>query len=241
MYNIDAYIPEINNSAKIKQLTYHRDWMSVPTYSCFPLALANTFGYGIYFDEDISFIWDGNINKGAKATKGSKFVWDQQGRPEGTASIETGIWFKSEQDVSLLTCPVPNHFPEEYGVMSTILSTSFFTGPFSIGLKINHAYINKEIIIPAGEMVACIIPISVSSFQNSNINIHNTGYPFKRIHDTKEYVDTLHQYRKDNDELNLSLYKKGLDHKGNKIGNHEISRITMNVTKIGKDNNINVN
>lgn len=240
MYSIDAYRPQLNNGAKIKQLPYHRDWMSTPTYSCYPLVLANTFGYGVYFDEDISFIWHGNINVSAKATNGSKYVWDQQGRPEGTASIETNLWFKSEENISLLTLPVPNYFPEEYSVMSTILSTSFFTGPFSVGLKINKSYIDKEIIIPAGQIFACIIPLSISSFQNSNINIYNKPFPFKKIHDTAEYVNTLHQYRKDNDEKNLSLYKKGLDQDRNKIGAHEVQRIIMNVIELNNDNNIDV-
>lgn len=240
MYSIDAYRPNNNFGAKIKQLIYKRDWMSPETYSCFPIVSANTFGYGLYFDEDISFIWNGDKNSSAKGLKGSRYVWDQQGRPEGTASIETNLFFKSEKNISLLTSPVPNYFPEEYNVMSTILSTSFFTGQLSIGLKINSNYINKEILIPSGQVFACIIPISISSFQNSNINVYNRPFPDLRIHDTMEYVNTLHEHRKENNGLNLSLYKKGLDHKKNKIGEHEVNRIIMNVTELNNGNNVDV-
>lgn len=227
MYNVDVYAQNKERGhAKLRQLSPKRNWMGTDNYSCYPIVVANAIGYGIYFDEDISFIWNGNHDSPAKGILGSKYIWE--GRSDGTASFSTGLIFKSEESVSIMTCPVPNYFRYEYSVISTVLSTSFFTGELAIVLKINPDFINKEILIPANTDIACILPISISQFDESNINVIEKSFPYPRIQDRDEYIDSLHEYFNKTGNR-LRLYKKGIDEKGNKVGNHEIGNIRMNV------------
>jgi hypothetical protein len=230
MYNITAYIDDpVRGHAKIRQLSPKREWMNSGHYNCYPLNVANSVGYGVYFDEDISFIWDGVAENPPKGILGSKYIWE--GRSNGAASLATGLVFKSDPDVSLMTMPIPNYFRKEFNVVSTVLSTSFFTGELSIALQIQEDYINKEIVLPANTDIACIIPISISQFNESTINIANQRYPFDRIHDRKEYVDALHKHFRETGKR-LRLYKNGKDEKNNKIGDHELSSLKMNVKEV---------
>lgn len=229
MYNLTAY-KDGDRGAKIRQLKIHRDWMHPATYNCYPVAQANVFGYGIYFDEDISFIWNGSKDSAAKGILGKENIWSDAGRGEGTVSFTTNLKFRSSEDVSLITMPVPNEPLEEAMVLSTIISTSFFTGEFSVVWKINEKYANKEIFIPAGKNIACILPISIGAFQNSNIDIKNEPFPYPKIHDRPEYIEALHASVREH-QRTLKLYKKGIDEHGNKIGKHEISNIILNVTE----------
>lgn len=230
MYSITAYRNEKNRGAKLRQLRIQRDWMDPSTYSCYPLTQANTFGYGVYFDEDISFIWNGDKSTAAQGICGKDNIWSDAGRGEGTVSFITNLVFRSEENISLLTMPVPNEPLEEATILSTILSTSFFTGELSIVWRINPNFINKEIFIPAGKSIGCILPISLQEFQNSNIKILNEPFPYPKIHDRQEYVDALHDSVRETGQK-LRLYKKGLDEHGNVIGKHEVSNIVLNVTE----------
>lgn len=230
MYNIKAYRSKKGKGAKLKQLRVQREWMDPSTYSCYPVTQANVFGYGVYFDEDISFMWNGDRDTAAVGILGKDNVWSEAGRGEGTVSFTTNLNFRSEENISLLTMPVPNEPMEEAIVLSTILSTSFFTGELSIVWKINPKFINKEILVPAGKNIACILPISLQEFQNSNIEIINKPFPYPKIQDTQEYVDALHASVRETGKK-LRLYKKGLDQHGNLIGKHEVSSIVLNVTE----------
>lgn len=224
MHNVEVYIDNGNiPSAKIRPLSIKRDWMHAQTYNCHPIALANTFGYGIYFDHDISFIWDGARSDGAHGIIGKENIW--VGRGEGTVSFITNLIFKTDENTSLITMPVPNEHIEGTQVLSTILSTSIFTGTFSIVLKLDTP--NKEYFIPAGTNIACVLPISLGAIQDSTITVKAQPAPFERVQDSMEYIS----YLKD---LNLQgirprMYKKAIDHKGNSIGKHEVENINLNV------------
>ena len=185
MYKIEAYIDNIDTpTAKIRPLPIKRDWMNFYTYNCHPIGIANTLGYGVYFDHDISFIWDGSQEDGAVGLIGKENVW--VGRAEGTVSFITNLILRTDENTSVLTMPVPNEYIEGAEVLSTILSTSVFTGTFSIVWKLDTP--NKEYFVPAGTNIACILPISLGQIQDSEINIYNKPWPFEKIQDSKEYM-----------------------------------------------------
>ena len=144
MYSITAYRNQKSKGANLKQLRMQREWMDRSTYSCYPLTQANVFGYGVYFDEDISFMWNGDNSTAAVGILGKDNIWSEAGRGEGTVSFVTNLAFRSEENVSLLTMPVPNEPLEEATVLSTILSTSFFTGELSIVCRINPKFITRR-------------------------------------------------------------------------------------------------
>ena len=224
MYSIDAYIDNKSTpTAKIRPLTLKRDWMHSWTYNCHPIAMANTLGYGVYFDHDISFIWDGSRADGAVGIQGKENVW--VGRGEGTVSFITNLIFKTDENTSLITMPVPNEYIEGAQVLSTILSTSVFTGTFSIVWKLDIP--NKEYFVPAGTNIACILPVSLGALQNSTITLKGIEWPFEKIQDSKEYIDYLKGLNAKG--IKPRMYKKGINHKGEIIGKHEVDSIDLNV------------
>lgn len=224
MHNIDVYIdnPELP-SAKIRPLAIKREWMHPATYNCHPIGLANSLGYGVYFDHDISFIWSGSRVEGAVGITGSQSVW--VGRGEGTVSFVTNLIFKTDQNTSILTMPVPNESIEGANVLSTILSTSLFTGTLSIVWKLDEA--NKEYFVPAGTNIACLLPISLSEIQDSTVNMKGIRWPFESVQDSPEYMEYLKELN--GQGIRPRMYKKAIDHTGKSIGKHEVDNIILNV------------
>lgn len=227
MHKIDAYIDNLNlPTAKIRPLSVKRDWMQSFTYNCHPITMANTLGYGVYFDHDISFIWDGTNHNGAVGILGNKNIW--VGRGEGTVSFITNLVLKTDENTSIITMPVPNETIDGAQVLSTVLSTSVFTGTFSIVWKLDIP--NKEYFVPAGTNIACILPISLAGIQNSTINMHNILSPFEKIQDSEEYMDYLKSLNSEG--IRPKMYKKAINHKGENIGRHEVDSIVLKVNDI---------
>lgn len=232
MNNVSIY--KNNNtlpSAKIRRLGIKRDWMDEKVYGCHPMAFANTIGYGIYYEEDISFIWNGQKESAATAILGKDYIWS--GRGEGTVSFLTNFVIKTDDNLSILTTPVPNQFNiQDATCITSLLSTSFLTIDFPIVWKIHVP--NKEILIPSGTDIACIIPISIGQIQDTNIEMYDTVYPIEPIQTKKEYTDKI----KDNDgrRAPVGMYKKAIDHHGNSIGKHEVDNLKMTIKFLkGKD------
>lgn len=226
MYNVDVYkVNPTKKGAKIKQLTGSREWMHQNTHNCFPLMSGNIFGYGIYFDEDISFRWDGDRSTPAVGLIGKEHIWE--GRGDGTVSFSTGLVFKTNENTSILTMSVPNQEMPGITVMSTILSTSFFYSDLPVVWKINDSMIGKEIFIPAGTNIACILPISIAQFQDSIITIHDEVLEQRSVHSDEEYIKTIKQINNSGKKSNF--YKNGTDQYGNIVGKHEVDRLRMTV------------
>ena len=224
MHNVNVYkANHEKKAAKIRPLTIRRDWMYKDTYNCHPINFANTLGYGVYFEDDISFIWDGNRAHGAVPILGKEHVW--YGRGEGTVSFVTNLIIKTDENTSLLTMPVPNEFIDGANVISTVLSTSLFTGVFSVVWKLEKP--DTEYFIPAGTNIACILPVSIAQFQNSTINMIEGQAPFERIQDSPSYIAALAELN--NQGIRPRMYKKGIDHNGNIIGKHEVDELILNV------------
>jgi len=216
-------------SAKIRRLKGKRDWMDSPTYNCYPISFANTMGYGVYYEKDISFIWDGNRRNPATAILGEEHVWS--GRGDGTVSLLTNFAIKTEENLSILTMPVPNLFPtQDATCITTLLSTSFLSIDFPIVWKIHTP--NKEILIPAGTDVACLLPISVGQLQNTNIDLYDSLWPYKGVHTDPEYVQKIKEGLAAGEHPRM--YKQGIDHKGNIIGKHEVDNLKMTITEKGR-------
>jgi hypothetical protein len=233
MYKVDAYLDGKNTpTAKIEQLKMKRDWMHHSIYHCTPLSLANTFGYGVYFDQDISFTWDGDVLNPAKAILGKEIIGEDRGG--GTVSFHTNLLFTTDENTSLLTMPVPNQELKHATVLTSLLSTSFFTSNIPIVWKLQKA--NYEYVVPAGTYVAALLPISLAVFQETEINIHlDDGLNKKQVHQQKEYLEALRIGQKE--KKFKRLYERSINHLGEKIGTHEVENFDMKVNYIHKEKN----
>jgi hypothetical protein len=255
MFNISVEKTSWSNM-KISPMSIKRDWMDATSekhaYRCFPVSQANVIGWNISCLEDVSFIWDGinsqtgdnvkilaggeikgneisNYDKDATLQFRNNFYYT--GRGQSSVSFNTGLYFKTEQNVSLFTINPVNYFNSDFETMSSLISTSFLDNPLPLAIKAKSA--NKEILIKAGTPLATIIPISLGVLNNSCIEINKYQDPEnKRQEANKNYgeaAQVINQSGKWTD-----WYRDAVNEKGESLGSHEVKTLKLNV----KDNTI---
>jgi hypothetical protein len=219
----------IGLETNIFPLSGDRDWMpeNKYAYNCFPVTLSNKLGYGLSFDHDISFMWNGDSSPGVE---GNIEVYDGAeycffGRGGGIIGFPTNLIFKTEEDLSILTMPVPNQFIDGVQCFTSVLSSSFYTGVLQVVWKITSP--NKVITIPAGTPLAAVLPISVSKIQDTTFKLLDEEV---EILHGKEYNDAMFEYGKINNRPS-DWYRNETNHLGNKIGSHEVKSLKLNLER----------
>ena len=222
----------------ITPMSIKRDWMDETSgkhaYRCFPVTQANVIGWSLSCTEDIIFTWDGINDQTDQHIKISSPKGSYSGRGQSSVSLNTGLIFRTDEDISLLTINPVNYFQEDFETLSNLISTSFYDNPLPLAIKARSA--NKEVTIKAGTPVATIIPISLSALNNTSIQIHN-------------YVDINREREKSNisygeaaQVVNSSgewtdWYRNATNEKGESLGSHEVKSLKLDVidnTQIGE-------
>lgn len=236
MINLTVYKLS-ENSANIEPLSAKRDWMDETeekhAYRCFPLALTNQLGWAISFPEDITFMWDGIISTfpdNVKILQGEKYC--TTGRGNATISFNTGLTFRTDKNYSLLSYPAPNYFLDGATPFTTLMSTSFFEGPLPVSWRITKPY--TPITIKAGEPVIAVVPISLTDLHGSTLSIKSPD-AIKPIH--REKPLTLEGAIEAGNKAALNggwtdYYRDAVDYMGNKLGEHEVKSMKLNVEKM---------
>jgi hypothetical protein len=216
-------------AGEISQLPGTRQWMDDTSqkhaYMCFPLTVTNRLGWGIYFPEDIVFIWDGIDDYSpdhVKVLKGGEYANGKRGN--ATISFETGLTFKTDEQTTMLTMPVPNQFIRGTQCFTTLISTSFYKPDLPVAWKIMEP--NIEITIPAGTPVAAVLPVSLTSLQDDYKLELNETYP------GPEFWDELRKYGDIAEEKNSKgewskMYRDAIDYNGESVGEHETKSIRL--------------
>lgn len=223
----------------IEPMSIKRDWMDVTpekhAYRCFPVTQSNMIGWSLSCDEDISFIWNGKNDTtpdNVKILKGENFTYT--GRGQSSVSFHTGLTFKTEENISMLTINPVNYFSPDFETMSSLISTSWFDGDFPLAIKAKSA--DKEILIKAGEPIATIIPISLTALDNTSIKI----YDYQDIDGARQKA---HQaYGNAAQEINKSgewtdWYRNAVNEKGESLGSHETKALRLFVEDMRNKNN----
>lgn len=234
MPNITAY-QDPGTIGVLDQLPMKRDWMDFTfdrhAYHCFPISLANRLGWGISFKEDIRFIWDGINDSTAghvKVLSGGEYVHSYRGNR--TISFNTGFTFKSDENVTILTMPVPNQFIDGAQCITTLTSTSVMPGELAIAWMITSP--NQEIVIPAGTPVAAILPISLTDIQSFEMVVKpaNELYTPER----NEYMQKRGEVAQEKNSRGdwTHFYRDAKDHLGNDVGKHEAKKIILKTTEV---------
>jgi hypothetical protein len=157
----------------IQPMSIKRDWMDVTSeghaYRCFPVTQSNVIGWSLSCVEDIEFIWDGVNDQTPDRVEIFSPSGAYSGRGQSSISLNTGLVFRTDKDVSIFTINPVNYFSNEFETMSSLMSTSFYDNPLPLAIKAKVA--NKRVIIKAGTPVATIIPISLSNLNGTNIEI----------------------------------------------------------------------
>lgn len=221
MYDIKVLKSATGPYANVEPLSAKRDWMdeNFYSYNCFPITVTNKMGWGISFDEDISFIWDGTTkpghDTGITILSGSKYCYLNRGG--GVIGFLTGLVFMTEEDVNLLTIPVPNQLIDGVQCLTTITNTSFYTGPLHVAWRVTRP--NEVITIKSGTPVASIVPLEPALINNSTISYADEFVG--EFHHGLEYVTALTEYGKEHQKT-ANWYREGVNEKGDKIGKHPV-------------------
>lgn len=214
-------------------LSIKREWMdntwNAHAYHCFPVGLANQLGWGISFPEDITFIWDGISDSSSdhvKIIKGEKYAYASRGN--ATISFNTGIMFETSEDITLFQMPVPNYPIDGVTPFSTLISTSFYREDLPCAWIITKP--NVEITIKANTPIIAILPLDISSLQDSVIEINSTDKKPVPKMNMSAYSKKL--YELNNNGRWSDFYRNGVDHEKNKIGSHQVKTIKLNIENI---------
>lgn len=224
------------SSVGVATMSIKRDWMDVTpdkhAYRCFPVTQANMVGWYLYPEKDIKFIWNGiNDTSSDNVTilEGQEFTYT--GRGQSSVSFMTGLIFRTEQNISMLTINPVNYFNEDFETMSSLISTSFYDNDYPLAIKARVP--NKEIIIKAGQPIATIIPISLTELDDTAIQMYDYSDPenirqqmHKSYGDAAQVLNSQGQW--------TDWYRNAINEKGETIGTHETKALRLSV----KDNRL---
>jgi hypothetical protein len=233
MHNIDVFTTR-EGLGILEPLSAKRNWMDNTfeshAYKCFPVSLTNQLGWGISFPEDISFIWDGVTDSSpdhVKILSGEKYAYP--GRANGTISFYSGIVFRTNENLSLLSMPVPNLFIDGAVPFTTLISTSFYTGELPIAWMITKP--NEVITIKAGTPVISVMPIDLEALNNSEMVFQPLSkFPQNIYNDNNaavDYSEAIQALIKVGEWSNF--YRDAVDHLKRKVGSHQVKAIRLKV------------
>jgi hypothetical protein len=229
MFNISVEKMQGKNFV-ISPMSIKRDWMDNTSenhaYRCFPVTQANVVGWSLSCSENIEFIWDGINDQTDKHIEIFSPQGAYSGRGQSSVSLNTGLIFRTDKDVSLLTINPVNYFNEDFETMSNLISTSFFDSPLPLAIKAKRA--NEKIIIKAGTPIATIIPISLSFLNNSSIKIFDyKDEDSKRMEANKSYGEASQIINSSGKWTDF--YRNALNEKGETLGDHEVKVLKLSV------------
>jgi hypothetical protein len=153
------------------------------------------------------------------------------GRGQSSISLNTGLVFRTDQDVSIFTINPVNYFSDEFETMSSLMSTSFYDNPLPLALKAKTA--NKTVTIKAGTPVATIIPISLTNLNNTVIEINKYEDPGRKREQANRSYGEASQVVNSSGQW-TDWYRNAVNENSDSLGNHEVK-----VLKLGVKNNMN--
>jgi hypothetical protein len=214
----------------IQPMSIKRDWMDVTSeghaYRCFPVTQSNVIGWSLSCVEDIEFIWDGVNDQTPDHIEIFRPIGAYSGRGQSSISLNTGLVFRTNKDVSIFTINPVNYFNNEFETMSSLISTSFYDNPLPLAIKAKIA--NKRVVIKAGTPVATIIPISLSNLNGTNIEI------IKYQDNDRTRFDANIAYGAAAQEINkvgkwTDWYRDAVNEKQEIQGSHEVKILKLGV------------
>ena len=214
----------------IKPMSIKRDWMDVTSeghaYRCFPVTQSNVIGWSLSCVKDIEFIWDGVNDQTPDHVKVFSPEGAYSGRGQSSISLNTGLVFRTDKDVSIFTINPVNYFSDEFETMSSLITTSFYDNPLPLAIKAKVA--NKKVVIEAGTPVATIIPISLSNLNGTNIEIvEYKDQDRKRLESNISYGNAAQAINSTGKWTDW--YRDAVDEKGESQGSHEVKILKLGV------------
>jgi hypothetical protein len=237
--NVEVY-KHLGHPVKIEQTQVQRSWMDNTddkhAYKCFPVSLVNTIGWSISFLEDIEFIWDGISDTSehhVKILKGPEGVCNTQ-RGNATVSFYTGLYFKTEENMTMLSIVPPNYFIDGATPFTSLITTSFFEDALPVAWRVTRP--NEKITIPAGTPVITVIPISLGELAKVELDIHDKVFN-EEMHDRKQKrLEVWEKLSKEGKFTNF--YRNAVEYDGSIMGKHEKKSLHLRINDFSTDREV---
>ena len=219
------------SSFNIEPMSIKRDWMDLTpenhAYRCFPVTQSNVIGWYLYSSVDVVFKWDGiNDSSPNHIEIFSPQEGSYSGRGQSSVSLDTGLIFRTESDVSIWTINPVNYFNDDFETISNLMSTSFYDNPLPLAIKAKRA--NEVITIKAGTPLATIIPISLTNLNNSTIDIVKyQDFDGKRQQASRSYGDASQRVNSSGEWTDW--YRNAVNENEESLGSHEVKTLKLNV------------
>lgn len=214
----------------INPMSIKRDWMDATSenhaYRCFPVTQANVIGWSLSCSEDISFEWNGINDQTPNTVQILSPLTAYSGRGQSSISFNTGLVFRTDQDVSIFTINPVNYFSDEFEIMSSLMTTSFYDNPIPLALKAKVA--NKVITIKSGTPIATIIPISLTNLNNTVIKISKHKDPERKREGSNISYGTASQVINTSGQW-TDWYRNAVNEKQESLGSHEAKTLKLTV------------
>lgn len=205
-------------------------------YKCFPVSLANGIGYSISFLDDIEFVWDGITDNSPDHIKIIKSGFDvcDTARGNATISFKCELFFRTDENTSLLSIAPPNQFIEGVIPYTTLISSSFYEFPLPIAWRITQP--NKNIVVPAGTPVITVIPLSLKELTKRELNIYDKPHDPNEGKYNEEKLIVIDKMRKEG-QYHTNWYRDAVNYKGEKLGDHEVKNIRLSINDFTSNDN----
>lgn len=215
----------------IAPMSIKRDWMDSTSeghaYRCFPVTQSNVVGWSLFCKEDIEFLWDGiNDQTQDHVDIVSGPEGSYSGRGQSSISFNTGLVFRTEQNVSLFTINPVNYFNDDFETMSSIISTSFYDNPLPLAIRSKSP--NKKVLIKSGTPLATIIPISLSELNNTSIKmVEYKDQDRKRMEANISYGEAAQVLNSSGEWTDW--YRNAVNENQESLGSHEVKTLKLSV------------
>lgn len=226
----------VGHRVKIEQTQVKREWMEATenkhAYKCFPVTQANTLGWSISFLDDIEFIWNGTSDSSdmhVTILKSGENICTTT-RGNATISFYSGLFFKTDENMSIMSIVPPNYFIDGAVPFTSIISTSFFDEAYPIAWRITRP--NTKILIPAGIPVATLIPISVGALSKIELDMHDHVVPSGLDEKRKERSAIWKEISEKGDFTNF--YRDAVEYDGTVLGRHEKKSLSLKINDFTK-------
>ena len=222
----EDYQPQIHQSSA------RRDWMDASSnkhpYKCIPIVRANSHGWELRLDHDVTVIWDGTESPDGLHIIEGEFHADN-GQPIAASLVGHGVitfycWYlvKTPEPYNLYVSGAPNHYVKGAAPVTGVVETWWSPYTFTMNWKIR--YKNRPVTFKAGEPFVYFFPVDSVGLENfspviKELQEHEHYEAYKEWSDDRgKHPDKPHAY-----------YKKGIAPDGCPIAHEDLHKLKLSL------------
>lgn len=207
-----------------------RKWLLDHAYFCLPLTIGNQYGFIVESLYDFWLLWNGGelpqdvtvrTQESDVVLLEKQFVVSHFGM--GIVTIQNRWAYRTPKGINLITIAPPNYWIDGVVHMFGVVEADNLRRDFTFNLKITR--VNKEIFVPKGSPIGCIIPYPRHFIDSFKISLAANLLEKEVIEEerrTQQYFGIERsQYDVNNVASNGFRYMLGEDIYGNKFKDHQ--------------------